>query len=121
VNVNFWRQAETAEALLRLTTRIEQRARMVHKNLDDLWDIARDQRRELPTLLVADALGIDYCDVMRIERLVAKHWLFGYLYEQSADQVTRIQDATIIERVGECRRCGFVECSCLQDFPERAP
>jgi len=92
---NYERQLEMADALNLLSERIAKRAVQVHSYVEDMRGMANALGRDFYTFVVADVLGIDYCDVMPFERWAAKTVLFAYTY---GGTVTRIQDSVIVER-----------------------
>lgn len=91
---NYDEQLDTAEHLHVLQWDIQRLPREV---LDPLRDEATWQHRDFPTLVASRILGVDYHDIQRLERTVAKAALFVYLYSRPGDKVTQIQDGTIID------------------------
>jgi hypothetical protein len=92
---NYYQQSETAEALWRLAARIAVGNRGW---LSYLRSMAHFNRRDFPTVVAADTLGVDYFDVMPLEREAVKQGLFNYLYGTPGDTITRVGDMTFIER-----------------------
>ena len=93
--MSYEQQREVAKRLDALIRRIVQHACQIHAYVEDMRRMARAQRRDFYTLVVADVLGIDYYEVTALERWAAKAGLFAFLY---SGKVTRIQDSIIIER-----------------------
>jgi hypothetical protein len=91
---NFWQQADIATALDRLSTLA---ASLGRNWLDEFRHCCSENHLDFYTEIAALILGVDRCDVMAIERAAVKNGLFVYMYSTSADRVTQIQDATIIE------------------------
>lgn len=87
-------QSATAERLRELWMRI---ARMCHYTLDAIRGDAIARGRDFVACVVAHVLGVDYSDVMVIERNAAKQGLFLYLYGAHARVICNTHDVVIIE------------------------
>lgn len=92
---NYYEQSDIAERLQALAYAV---AAADRQRLDELCAEAQNAHRDFLTHVVAKILGIDYFDVMPLERRAVKDGLFVYLYSAPVDRVFRIQDAVIIER-----------------------
>lgn len=90
-------QLAVAEALDQLAQRALDRLARRDAYVDHMRNAALAQNRDFYTLVVADVLGLDYYEVMAVERRVAKELLFVFTYGGDA-KVTRIHDAVIIDR-----------------------
>ena len=91
---NFWKQADIAAALDRLSVLS---ASLGRNWLNEFRVSCSENRLDFYTEIASLILGVDRCDVMPIERSAVKNGLFVYMYSTPGDRVTRIQDSVIIE------------------------
>lgn len=78
--MNYYAQAECAERLMQLE---DNAMRLGRPAVAVLRRQAEEQRRDMHAFIAAWLLGIDYHDVLPLERIAVKNGLFLATYESS--------------------------------------